>query len=162
MFLGYPQIQKGYRPLNPITNSLSVSRDVTFYESIHPYKIFRTPSASLPSSPIQVTSNSDLLPSEEPIITLPDDNPTAPTGPQPPTQPQHEPEPVLAVRKSSRTHKAPTWLDDYVTSITSKTSTTPQQPHVLMHSLVSSLKPQKYLNHPLSKKLLNILSGLHL
>uniref|UniRef100_A0A803KNI3 Integrase catalytic domain-containing protein n=1 Tax=Chenopodium quinoa TaxID=63459 RepID=A0A803KNI3_CHEQI len=40
MFLGYPLNKKGYRLLNLAKNKIFVSRDVKFYESICPYKLF--------------------------------------------------------------------------------------------------------------------------
>lgn len=39
MLLGYPQLKKGYKLLNLTNNSVFVSRDVDFYESICTYKL---------------------------------------------------------------------------------------------------------------------------
>ena len=45
IFIGYPITQKGYKLYNLLTQTVFVSRDVRFYESIFPYHIFHSTSA---------------------------------------------------------------------------------------------------------------------
>lgn len=40
VFFGYPQTQRGYKLLDLTTKKLFVSRNVKFYETIYPYKLF--------------------------------------------------------------------------------------------------------------------------
>lgn len=47
VFLGYPVSTKGYKVLNLLNNEITVSRDVSFYETHFPFHIFKSQSTSL-------------------------------------------------------------------------------------------------------------------
>ncbi|KAL2906945.1 Retrovirus-related Pol polyprotein from transposon TNT 1-94 [Bienertia sinuspersici] len=42
VFIGYPQQQKGYKLINLLNNNVFVTRNVTFYEHIFPYIVFKS------------------------------------------------------------------------------------------------------------------------
>ena len=146
VFLGYPMNKKGYTLLNLLTKQTFTSRDVKFHEHIFPYN---THSASykhplpvdMPTHTSQNTQHDfdDLIdqstdtPPTSPVRspaprTTPPDNPTdSPTLNSPI---QTSPPPPPPPRRSTRLHKQPTWLDDYVTNLHSHSSHNTNTTHI--------------------------------
>lgn len=119
VFLGYPTLQKGYRLLNLLTKKVFVSRDVKWYENVFPYQLSADQLAHLvPPTPDthihQPTDHTwqDSTDDESEYAADPTPTPTAsPTASpsSPPCLPTSPP-----VRRSSRPHQTPSWLQDYV------------------------------------------------
>lgn len=122
VFLGYPQTQRGYKLLDLRTNKLFVSRNVKFYETIYPYKIFHNTTQTNTQTSYDPNCIILGLSHEEECDIDSDDNITSTDTEQPEAQTlvQHpsdtQPEPTQPVRRSQRTHRSPTWLTDYHTS----------------------------------------------
>jgi len=108
VFLGYPHGNKAYKVMTLGTHKFHFSRDMTFHENVFPLSspshsqhMFSLPSAlhdhcfagpeaplSPPENPLVDIAHDSSLPSQEPISQQ--------------------------VRRSTRSHKAPCYLDDYV------------------------------------------------
>lgn len=122
VFIGYPHGQKGYKLFNLATKSVFVSRDVIFHEKFFPchfthpkhtnspFQQFFLPKTTQPNSNT-LSSMDDLLPpflSPSPSIPLQPNNSTIlATDFQTQTLSSE-------TRKSVRSHKAPSYLQDYV------------------------------------------------
>ena len=122
VFLGYPQTQKGYKLLDLKSNKLFVSRNVQFYETIFPYKIFHKttqqeshsfldPTLSLPDPCDDDCHIEDTTEHTHSDPLMADQTEEQETTNIPLTQP-HPAVPV-PVRRSERSHKTPHWLSDY-------------------------------------------------
>ena len=137
IFLGYPFGIKGYKVMDLNTHSIFISRDVQFHESIFP---FHSPNSNFPSSSSNSDAPFTILPTHlddenttygslptditsfKPVMfpnTLNAGCPTsvspsfidlAPIDPHIPSLPDHT---SLPLRKSTRVHKAPSYLQDY-------------------------------------------------
>jgi len=104
VFMGYPCGQKGYKVMDIDTQKIYVSRDVIFHEDIFP---FATPAKDRP------------LFHHQPLSCPDDTYPTsfrAPISEPPPDTPDVQPstDHPVQLRKSSRTHTLPGYLQDYV------------------------------------------------
>ena len=154
VFLGYPFGVKGYKIMNLTTHSVFISRDVHFYESLFPFQSsdllkYLDPfdSKTLPSS---VLLDSIPLPniSDEPFIPdlptsaantlatvecVPLDGPIADPSFSSPALDACTTTPIpnvssLQIRKSTRVHRLPTYLQDYSCSLLS-TKPSPGSPY---------------------------------
>jgi len=106
VFLGYPHGKKAYKVMTLDTNKFYFSRDVVFHENIFPFStanqdqplFLSTPHIcdTLPDSPVSSPTPPEHL--EETLETLPTEQDTTPQQ----------------VRRSTRGHKTPSYLDDYV------------------------------------------------
>lgn len=120
VMLGYPQHQKGYKLLNLTNNIMFVSRDVKFYETIFPYKIFSSHSSLTPQSsqtPQNCPETYTDCPEPQPQIPDPVEN-IIPENVAPNIEPDLIPEAPAPpeLRKSTRTLRQPEWMKDYHTS----------------------------------------------
>ena len=134
VFLGYPFGQKAYKLLNLETHQVFTSRDVVFHEHILPYhnalsfgqiRLFPcqkyycstevpSSSVSLPSATHHQNVSSSPAQADSPQHISP-----TPVQPQPCetfTGPPLSSSPQLQQRRSSRGHKTPSYLADYVCS----------------------------------------------
>lgn len=100
VFLGYPQSQKAYKLLNLTNNVIFVSRDVKFYETSFPFKIFHN---NKTRETVNVSGNTPC-----------DDEKMSEENVELENEPQHAPH--TEIRRSNRTHKTPTWHQDYITT----------------------------------------------
>ncbi|XP_075640469.1 uncharacterized protein LOC142612235 [Castanea sativa] len=142
IFLGYPFNVKGYKVFDLASHLVFISRDVTFHESIFPYK--STISTSLPSTapdvPLPCTSSlpfDDLLSSSQSITPTPVSSTLDDTILQVHHQidddfllnvPAAPPEPLadpIPTRQSSRAHKKPSYLLDYHCNMVTSSPTAP-------------------------------------
>ncbi|KAL2904103.1 Retrovirus-related Pol polyprotein from transposon TNT 1-94 [Bienertia sinuspersici] len=130
VFLGYPQTQKGYKLLNLSTNVVFVSRDVKFFEHIYPYKLFHKNNNESHEVRYDVTLKESEMWSDhdceggyetesgsepEPYETNLIDDEHSETYRTPSVQPPQ-------TRKSPRTHKQPSWMNDYHTTLPHSTN----------------------------------------
>lgn len=113
VFLGYPQTQKGYKLLDLKTNKLFVSRNVQFYKTIFPYRLFhKTTQQEAQTFHDSNLSLPDLCDDEYHIEDAPEpihtDVPITNTKENEPTNLHHiQAEPAPPVRRSKRSHKTP-------------------------------------------------------
>lgn len=136
LFLGYPPHQKGYRLLNLLTKQEFSSRDVIFHESIFPYHPNYKSNFMNPVPPSMPIPNVDL--SEDIYVhdtSLPNEVLNSPIVPSSGTcdpntdessdkeisvndieSPIHSPVSPVALRRSTRAHAAPNWMQDFVVS----------------------------------------------
>jgi len=127
IFLGYPFGQKAYKLLNLDTHQVFTSRDVIFHEHILPYSQQATGSQSQlfpPFFPSFLSSNIHILEqSFTPVHTIDIPVHLTPSIAQDssqtsaPTEPQHHPSSSSTqpdTRRSTRGHKTPSYLSDYV------------------------------------------------
>lgn len=121
VFIGYPPLKKGHLLLNLLTQKQFVSRDVIFHESIFPLHNSSTNSFMQPVPPslpkLAQTHHDDWLPVVENIENPDTSNTTLEKSHQnssvsSPTPPINLP----VLRKSTRSHVPPIWMQDYVTS----------------------------------------------
>lgn len=123
LFLGYPAFQKGYKLLDLTTHSTFVSRDVTFIEHVFPLNnsssnhYMHPIPVQLPNQPHIVCDDNEFLLDDPTNQTSPITTPISTPISSPVTTPSPPPPPI-PVRKSTREHQQPTWLDDYVTKST--------------------------------------------
>ncbi|KAH0674692.1 hypothetical protein KY284_014877 [Solanum tuberosum] len=155
IFVGYPFGTKGYKVLSLATRKIHVSRDVVFHESVFPFTSapkgasFDSVSKSLhciPSSPLShlpyhfdCEDTSVLLPystDHESVSVMDTRSPLDTTLPPDVNDPiTHIVDESVLPRKSSRTHKAPAYLNDYHCP-----TTTPKQhtSSLSLHALFSN------------------------
>ena len=126
MFVGYPVGYNGYKLFNLEIRQFSISRDIKFCESLFPFHKTST------VEPLLDLFRDVVLPILQPDLPNPNQlepQPTGfPTGSTPP--PPHSaktihvdfaaPLAIVALRRSSRVSKPPSYLNDYQLSITSK------------------------------------------
>ena len=160
VFLGYPFGVKGYKVMDLTTHSVFISRDVHFYESLFPFQSSDFPqyldpfdsntlSSPVPlnSIPLPTISNDPILPDfpdsaastsataecvpldssidTSSFSSLASDTVTDPALPH--TSPPQ-------IRKSSRTHRLPTYLHDYSCSLLT-TKPSPGSPYDIHNHL---------------------------
>lgn len=122
-----------------------MSRDVRFFEHILPYKIFSTPTTTVPHPhpSITITSSSD-IPSSPNIPNVfpcpgspPASAPSVPTAPAP-------------VRQSSCTYSKPSWHSDYAI-LTHLSSHSPTKLHPTVNAPISA-SYSCFLTHSLHTK----------
>ncbi|XP_019241250.1 PREDICTED: uncharacterized protein LOC109221245 [Nicotiana attenuata] len=177
VFLGYSLGQKGYKVLELDTRRVSVSRDVYFYENQYPFASTTTHTDSFfpVTSPLEhsvdlssehIEDEPDIPNSPSPLLPIfsnPSNSSTLPStsGTSSTSQPRtlsHSTLPISLpkVRKSTRTHNPPSYLQDYVCNsvflpdLTNSCFTAPIQPIVLPFTALS----------PISKPMLNSTSYL--
>lgn len=116
IFLGYSNSQKGYKLYDLDIHKLIVSRDVTFYEDVFPYKDRQIDDNQIP---ITIFENkvSDDLKSESIVEEDTDDNHEDVTTEQNETTDANVP-----LRRSTRETRRPEWMEDYVTYMTKEGS----------------------------------------
>ena len=151
VFLGYPYGKKAYKVIDLEHHKLYFSRDIVFHENIFPY------AETLPKPLFPPTNTT--IPCEEPSSYL-HLNPTitAPSHPESPHLQQPEVPSPQSIRRSSRVHKPPHYLEDYVHSVhnvhsahsqsfcfTTLTNLSFQPPLLPLHCLHSS--SQKFLTN---------------
>ena len=166
-FLGYPFNVKGYKVFDLSSHSVFISRDVTFHESIFPYKTSisnSTPpiessvplpcTSSLPFDDIISPSSHSAIPTfvssnlEDTILQIHhelDDDFLHDVSVEPP-KPCNDPIPI---RQSTRAHKRPSYLQDYycnmvvsspTASVLQSSTSHPLSSYLSYHSLSSSYK----------------------
>jgi len=108
VFRGYPFGKKGYRVMELATSKFHESRDVVFHENIFPFaardktpSIISNPTQNLDDETIQVVIDNFI---SDPVDSAPAKNPMDSVFAEP-TQP---------LRRSTRQHKPPNHLGDYV------------------------------------------------
>ena len=101
VFVWYPFGQKGYKVMDLESNKIYVSRDVAFHERIFPF-------ASLPKEKSMFQSCS--LPSFEDFNEVRDEEIHSEVQLQPNTKAETN----VQLRRSTRSHKIPNYLQDYV------------------------------------------------
>ncbi|CAM8888862.1 unnamed protein product [Rhodiola kirilowii] len=119
VFLGYPYGQKGYKVYDLHSQQTLISRNVTFFEDIFPYKDFTEPSVteSQPHFPVTVhlpVSPTVHVPHENMDYAVPEVDNDEPENINPPDanaviDPVAEP-----IRRSARQHQPPIWQNDYI------------------------------------------------
>lgn len=122
IFLGYPAGTKGYKLMNLLTKKEFTSRDVIFQESIfyfHKNSSNHYMSPTPPSMPTQPTTDmikdfnlvdlSDNDPDNSPNTSDTNNSPISSSISIPTVSP-------VPIRKSMRTHKQPTWMQDFHTN----------------------------------------------
>jgi transposase InsO family protein len=116
VFLGYKSGYKGYVLLDLNDQTVFVSRNVTFYEHILPYKPISSPSSwtYFPSIPTPVISSYDDIP----VNTSSDTDASVSPPPTPiiPSPSPTPPPPIIPLRTSSRIRHTPSYLQDFVCS----------------------------------------------
>ena len=148
VFLGYPPPNKGYKLLNLLTMTEFISRDVTFCEHVFP---FNTNSKQAYMNPVPAAFKSPTASVTDDFIPVQcatqDNTENSATNDE-----QYDPDsPVLPVlRRSSRPHNKPLWLQDYVTDntvthISNITFTTVDKSfHCMLSSMTKSPDPIYY------------------
>ncbi|XP_019244402.1 PREDICTED: uncharacterized protein LOC109224269 [Nicotiana attenuata] len=182
VFLGYPLGQKGYKVLELDTRRVRVSRDVYFYENLYPFASTTKPinsffpvtthldqSAEYSSEHTEVEPGIPNSPSPSvPTFSNPSNSShfpsttaTSPTLSSRSSTVSHVPISLPEVRKSTRPHNPPSYLQDYVcnsvflTDLTTSCFTPPIQPTVLPFTTLfstnqSMLNSTSYLTEPSS------------
>jgi len=120
VFIGYPQGKKGYKLLELSTRKILISRDVSFHESIFPFSSSSStqhifPHSSFSPDPFDGT----VLPTSPPISphSNPPSHPTEPIISTDASDLTDTPSPSIissAPRRSTRTSKVPSYLNDYL------------------------------------------------
>lgn len=118
VFVGYPVFQKVYKLYNLITNKHFVSRDVHFNESVFP---FHSNDKSKFMTPVPPSYNPIFSEVRNDVTTEDEENPETFPEPQTPilipnSAETNEETPPPAPGKSSRHHRPPMWLNDFVTA----------------------------------------------
>lgn len=113
VFLGIPAHTKGYRLYNLHTKQIFLSINVYFYETIFPFHSSFNPSnSSVHSSPLPFPTSFDI-----PILDSPSphSNPSSSLPPPPlsPLHPSTDTLPSPPVRRSTRSHTVPAYLQQY-------------------------------------------------
>lgn len=167
VFMGYPYGQKGYKVLDIESGELFTSRDITFHETVFPFhKQNNTPKASVfpdftdydtPEHSSTHTLNTPNTTTPEPtahtehLSTSPNQFTFTPqeTNDVATSHPNLVPENVL--RRSSRPHKVPTYLQDYETTTTNnhwcnivQYSKFPSSFHAFVSCLAAHHEPMYY------------------
>ena len=149
VFLGYPVSKKGYKLLDLTTNTEFVSRDVKFTEHVFPFNssssdqyMHPTP-VSLPHQPQPVPNYDDIyLESTEQFQTPFHSTPNPTLESTPAQTPEHTPAPSPPpLRKSTREHKPPTWLNNYAvnSSVANLQTVTDHQVPRTFHCFLATL-----------------------
>ncbi|XP_075082273.1 uncharacterized protein LOC142166803 [Nicotiana tabacum] len=104
VFIGYSEVQKGYRLFDLDTKTIFVSRDVIFREHIFPFRetITELEDSFSTQMSVPIQPDSSITPASE-ITAIPDPGMMEPTDAQ-------------GSRKTIRTSKPPVWLKDYQTT----------------------------------------------
>jgi len=110
VFLGYPFGQKAYKVMDIQSRKIYSSRDVVFHEQIFPFSPSFQKAMAIPAEQAVHFDEESVLPPIHPITESPI------TDQQHPTSIPSSSEDDTSVRRSSRLHKTPTYLDDYVHS----------------------------------------------
>jgi len=110
VFLGYPHGKKAYKVMSLDTHKFYFSRDVIFHEEVFPFASVNTYHSMIPSPPVFHDDTALQPPAFTPEPTAhhmaePADTPNIPAEAD--FTPQQ-------VRRSTRGHKTPTYLQDYV------------------------------------------------
>ncbi|XP_074346214.1 uncharacterized protein LOC141684984 [Apium graveolens] len=122
IFLGYPAGTKGYKLMNLLTKKEFTSRDVIFQESIFPFHKNSSNHYMSPTPPSMPTQPTTDMIKDFNLVDLSDNDPdnspnTSDTNNSPISSsisiPTVSPVPI---RKSMRTHKQPTWMQDFHTN----------------------------------------------
>lgn len=152
LFLGYPPLTKGYKLLNLQNQQAFVSRDVKINENVFPYHVKSADTFMKPTPPSYPLTE-DIIYSIEDLYSRPSTPPASPnthtTPDSPPTSsltPVIQPPPV---RRSTRLHKPPSWLDDYATAnmctISSTVNTTLSKPfYCFLFTLTTTTDPTSF------------------
>lgn len=139
VLLGYPPNQKGYLLYDLQTKSIFSCRDVTFNESIFPFKLpseHPTTSSSFPTFADPIPSDDDdddnagpsvpddsVAPSPDPIqVNSPVPNPVAPSNTSAHVPQSSQSAAQIPLRRSERNTTKPAWLKDFVTTDKNKKS----------------------------------------
>ena len=128
VFIGYSNTQKGYRVFNLLNNSTFITRHVKFYEHLFPYQVFKKHNSPVthentPSNLKWFEDQAHQTPTTETqtVSDPPDTNDELSSDPQDTDQPHPSPQLHAEIlRKSSRQHKSPSWLQDYHTNFAHK------------------------------------------
>ncbi|CAM8951474.1 unnamed protein product [Rhodiola kirilowii] len=139
IFLGYPYGQKGYKVYCLQSHQVLVSRDVTFFEEIFPYKEITSESVEnaentvhlpftvpVPIIPEYGIPDADYVPPVEPVTD--DDQPLAATEIQD-DDPVATQDQAPLIRRSNRQHHPPMWQGDYVCNNSIKVRKSPHSIH---------------------------------
>jgi transposase InsO family protein len=161
VFIGYSNIQKGYRCFDPQTNRVYISRQVLFDESHFPAKnllaapclALDAPSRSIAPIP-SGNFSSPILPSTFPITTVFDHLLTSPISDPQPSVSTSSPSPSLdshTTSTSSISAEQPASLQstDYTTSHSSSSPSPQQPPRMLTRSQTNSSTPKIFPNYHL-------------
>ena len=119
LFLGYPCAKKAYKVMNLTSHKIFTSRDIIFHETVFPFSHSSSPSLfpcplSNPISLDPINSSSTGIPVHDTI------SPSLPSScsPQPSLQPSPPSVPSApSLRRSTRSHKPPSYLQDYIHSV---------------------------------------------
>ncbi|KAL8117699.1 hypothetical protein AgCh_015538 [Apium graveolens] len=116
VFIGYPPFKKGYKLLKLSDNSTFVSRDVRFCEHIFPFNPNSTTSY-MSHLPTNMTPTQPFV--DDYFPTISQKQTPLPTSDTPTTSQIITTDtpifPIPPMRKSTRNHQKPGWLQDYVT-----------------------------------------------
>ena len=121
IFLGYPCNQKAYKVMDLTSHKIFTSRDIVFHETFFPFS-HHAPGTLFPSPPLDFVA----LDFSPPSISTPSPD-CVPNNDfmSSPSQPSVSPHPTsedLALRRSTRSHKPPGYLEDYVHSVHSSST----------------------------------------
>ncbi|XP_011071708.1 uncharacterized protein LOC105157106 [Sesamum indicum] len=105
VLLGYPPGQKAYRLLDLDSNTIFVSRNITFHEDVFPFAQSPSTVPAVPLAAIPLDADTDT------VVPSPHLPPT--TSASSPTSDIASPS-FVPVRRSQRTHTKPAWLSDFV------------------------------------------------
>lgn len=153
IMVGYHINQKGYRLLNLSNMQIFVTRDALFHESIFSLnpsspKPYLLPNPCvLPIATTHIESDDIFVNDYDEHLTYIDD-PSTPDNPNSSTNPE-KPPPVL--RKSTRTTKQPSWLQQYVHTLPDKANIAQVADHFIhpqfqcfLASLTSTIDPTTF------------------
>lgn len=151
VFIGYPVSQKGYKLLDLTTNTEFVSRDVKFTEHVFPFHDFSA-SKYIQPIPATVTLPNPTNTVYDEFVTVDESQSDTYTSPSftPPATPMSTPVTSPSpppVRRTTREHKQPIWLENYVVN----TATTnlvqvidhdvPSEFHCFLATIANSVDP---------------------
>jgi len=113
VFLGYPHGKKAYKVMALDTHKFHLSRDVIFHEDIFPFSQNKPDHSMFPSPPALHNDLTFSTPALTPEPSTPPADPAAEHTETPtvPTATEITPPPV---RRSTRGHKTPSYLNDYL------------------------------------------------
>jgi len=167
-FLGYPPAKKAYKVYNLVTNRIHCSRDFVFHELYFPFRHFQYSDTNLPNNIFISSENVDFQPNVPTSTHASDSQLNTFSHSHCPSHSSHNSSPSTSIqgatsqfqplaqsqpppRRSTRTQKPPSYLNDYICNLVQFSAlTSTQQQNILqlehLHEPTSSKEAIVYPN----------------